>query len=690
MPTQRRAPFQPPPTILIPVFNALQETRACILSVLRETRPPYRLLVLDDASTDQAVVPMLTSLSQEHERLELACYEDNIGFAGNVNRGLEMVHGDVVLLNSDTLTTSGWLDKLVASAYSQSDVATVTPVSNAAGAFSVPENNTVNHLPRGVTVNMAARASSLVAVPRPIETPTGNGFCLYIRRDALDHLGPFDAQAFPYIAEENDFCQRAAKAGFVNLVDTSCYIYHVRSASFGSEELRKQRLAEARKTIDQRYPQYSTRVRAFLEDSQLQAFRSRVGSALENRRVQSEQQRTRVLSVVHAGQGGMIHTNADLMYALRDSFDTYILRCDLKEWKLISGVSGSVLCEWEFSTPWLSTEVTDVARRVAIRSLLQVYEVDLLHVRTLIATGPELLTAVAGTGCRILISFHDFATICPTIQLIDDRSRFCSGHCTPGNGVCRVAKRWFGDMQDLKHSGVYRWRERMGACLALSDGYVTTSQGTKDILVHHFPAIENRNFAIIEHGRDSVEGVDVAVEPGRPLSVVSFGAFNVAKGLDLMRSIYEYNASLGGPVEFHVLGRLPGRKHLDIPHVIFHGAYERDALPQQLRRISPSYAMICSIWPETYCHTLTEAWLCGLPVIASDIGVLSERIARHGGGRLIDPERPDLWMDAFLELGCTSTWRALQAEVRAISLPGISEMAEQYGTFYDRLLQPPL
>ena len=683
-------PFQPPPTVLIPVFNAPRETKDCILSVLRETRPPYRLLVLDDASTDQSVVPMLTSLSREHSNLELHCYEENLGFAGNVNRGLEIASGDVVLLNSDTLTSRGWLDKLVASAYSRSDVATVTPVSNAAGAFSVPQDNTVNCLPQGMTVNVAAREASIVAVPQPIEAPTGNGFCLYIRRRALDHLGPMDAQTFPHIAEENDFCQRAVLAGYVNLVDTSCYVYHVKSASFPSEELRKHRLTVARQIIDQRYPRYSAQVRGFLRTPELQAFRERVRSALQNCQNHTEPERRRVLSIVHAGQGGMVHTNADLMHALQDSFDTYILRCDLTQWELSSVVSGVVLCKWEFSTPWLSFDAPDAARRVALRSLLQVYRIDLLHVRTLIATGPEILSTIAGMGCPILISFHDFAVVCPTIQLVDDRLRFCSGHCTPGIGTCRVAKRWFGDIQDLKHKGVYRWRERMGACLPLADGFVTTSQTTKDILVQHFPVLGTRDFFIIEHGRDSADGVDVAVEPEQPLKIVSFGAFNIAKGWALMQSIYEHNARLGGPAEFHVLGKIFGEHEFHIPHVIYHGAYEREALPLLLHRIGPSYAMICSIWPETYCHTLTEAWLSGLPVIASDIGVLTERITRHGGGRLIDPERPDLWMDAVFDLSCPSTWSALRAEVQAISLPSISDMAKQYAALYNRLMQETL
>lgn len=55
---------------------------------------------------------------------------------------------------------------------------------------------------------------------------------------------------------------------------------------------------------------------------------------------------------------------------------------------------------------------------------------------------------------------------------------------------------------------------------------------------------------------------------------------------------------------------------------------------QLVTNISPDIAAVFSIWPETYCHTLTESWASGLPVIGLAYGAVEERINKHGGGWL--------------------------------------------------------
>ena len=64
----------------------------------------------------------------------------NLGFVGTVNLGMQKHEGrDVVLLNSDTLVADGWLDRLITAAYSEKNIATVTPFSNNASIVSFPK-----------------------------------------------------------------------------------------------------------------------------------------------------------------------------------------------------------------------------------------------------------------------------------------------------------------------------------------------------------------------------------------------------------------------------------------------------------------------------------------------------------------------------------------------------------------------
>jgi glycosyltransferase involved in cell wall biosynthesis len=68
---------------------------------------------------------------------------------------------------------------------------------------------------------------------------------------------------------------------------------------------------------------------------------------------------------------------------------------------------------------------------------------------------------------------------------------------------------------------------------------------------------------------------------------------------------------------------------------VHHGPYNRDDFIKKVETIRPHLGAILSIWPETYIHTLTEMWACGLPVVAFDIGAAGERLRTHGGGWLI-------------------------------------------------------
>lgn len=114
--------------------------RECIESVKKYTKTPYELLLIDDCSSDRRIEKLLKSLEDE-ENITVIYNKHNMGFVKNVNIGFSKTSNDVVLLNSDTIVSNNWLEKMKSVAYTNSNIATVTPVSNNAGAFSVPTLN---------------------------------------------------------------------------------------------------------------------------------------------------------------------------------------------------------------------------------------------------------------------------------------------------------------------------------------------------------------------------------------------------------------------------------------------------------------------------------------------------------------------------------------------------------------------
>jgi GT2 family glycosyltransferase len=187
----------------------------------------------------------------------------------------------VVLLNSDTVTSAGWLERLLACAASDPRIATATPWSNNAEICSFPDFCQSAPLP--ADIDALAEAAAAEHAPVYPELPTGVGFCMFVRRAAIDQLGDFDRATFGRgYGEENDFCLRAAAHGWRNVLCDTAYVGHQGGASFslqghhpGGENLAR---------LNARYPEYNARVADFILRDPLRPLRERLAQRLASRR----------------------------------------------------------------------------------------------------------------------------------------------------------------------------------------------------------------------------------------------------------------------------------------------------------------------------------------------------------------------------------------------------------------------
>jgi GT2 family glycosyltransferase len=262
--------------VLVPVYNAVDETRACLEALLACVPPRTPILLIDDASPDPAVAPMLAGFVSAREGIAVLHNEANLGFVGTVNRGIASCRDDVLLLNADTVPTPGFLERIEACAAGDPRIASVTPFSNNAEICSFPrfcEANPLPPAPDQVAAAFAAEAGT------GVDLPTGIGFCMWLRRAALDAVGDFDAATFGRgYGEENDWCQRALGHGWRHVACPTAYVAHVGHASFaetgqkpGGENLRR---------LGARYPGYNRAVADFIARDPLRAIRTRVAARL--------------------------------------------------------------------------------------------------------------------------------------------------------------------------------------------------------------------------------------------------------------------------------------------------------------------------------------------------------------------------------------------------------------------------
>ena len=214
-----------PVTIVVPIHNAFDDVARCVEALAAFTTSPAQLLLIDDASTDERIPGLLATYAALTNTTVLT-NDSNLGYTATVNRGIAESTGDVVLLNSDARVTPGWLERLRLTARLNPTAGTITAMSNNAGAFSAPEIGT-NPVPLSLTEAEIGRLVGQGTERIYPSGPTGNGFCMYMRRTCIDEIGVFDTEAFPRgYGEENDFCMRALHQGWTNVVDDSNYVFH--------------------------------------------------------------------------------------------------------------------------------------------------------------------------------------------------------------------------------------------------------------------------------------------------------------------------------------------------------------------------------------------------------------------------------------------------------------------------------
>ena len=222
--------------LVVLTWNRVDLLRPCVERLLAHTRPPSRLIVVDNGSTDPETLQYLRTLKGT-DRIEtmVVRHPANIGIAAALNSGLAQTRAPwICLLNNDVLVTAGWLDEMIAVAESESTIGLVNPMSNQFGLTPGP-HQTIDAL-----AEYCRRTRG-----RWIEHATCEGFCMLFSRRLLDEVGCFDEGIGSMYFEDADYTQRAHRAEFLSVIAEGAYVYHVGGATTREDPMRDARFAES-------------------------------------------------------------------------------------------------------------------------------------------------------------------------------------------------------------------------------------------------------------------------------------------------------------------------------------------------------------------------------------------------------------------------------------------------------------
>ena len=267
--------------VCVPVYDGFDSVEACLSALASAAvAAPFRTIIINDASPDARIAPMLNAFCLAHPRMQVRHNAINRGFTWNVNQAFAAASVDehLCLLNSDTLVTAGWLDAILASAAEDANIGTVTPFSNNATICSLPDFSRAWPVPEATERERIAQA--LREHPgKAIDLPTGVGFCMLITAACRAKVGPFDIENFPRgYGEENDFCMRAAAAGFRNVLCPNAYVAHVGGVSFSESTQALMKIGGER--LLAKHPTYDAQVSAWIDRDPAKTRREEIAATL--------------------------------------------------------------------------------------------------------------------------------------------------------------------------------------------------------------------------------------------------------------------------------------------------------------------------------------------------------------------------------------------------------------------------
>lgn len=794
-----------PIDVIIPIYNAYEDLTRCVESVRKYTDlSVHRLILINDCSSDARISPFLKS--QEGPGVLVIENEKNKGFSGNVNLGMQCSEDrDVLLLNSDTLVTERWLDKMEACAYSSSEIGTVTPMSNAATLCSVPEMCVDNQVPEQVSVDEFAKLIERCSLREYPRITVAVGFCMYIKRQVIHEVGLFDAETFERgYGEENDFCNRAGQLGFVHVMCDDTFIYHKGTVSFLSEEKQKL-IAEHEKILLDRYPGQMKNNSRYCSKNPHQYLRDNIKFYLK-----LKNGRKNILYLIHSDfredapdhVGGTQFHLKDLAGGVKEEYNVFVL-ARVKDQLQLTVYQDDRLetLRFEIGEKPLHPVYRSQRHYEIYRNILNAFEIQLVHIQHLHGLTFDLAYAAKELGIPVYMTLHDFYYICTNEKLLDERFHY--DEAVLDTHDCSSC---LGKHQDVYDAGKYqeKWEKNCRELLGLCDRLITPSESAREIYARYYPEIADR-IQVISHGTeigqpswalreadiiktdqiifcwewvfteehpDIVRGwaflpevdssrveiylevkdrhgktgyykttkekrSDVVTAYGRELYAEcgfrgSFIRNEFANGTLKLRPVLKYDGRLytggkaykyknksepirrdnlnvafvgglapakgsrlayelikGNPTDINwfIFGTVGDEKleQLVQENLYKTGGYEREELPGLFEKYNIDLVCILSVWPETFCYTISESLLYGIPVMVSNLGAMGERIAASGCGFLTDVQAgTDKIREELLELAKDrSRLEPVRKRIQAYREKTVGEMCREYMRLYE-------
>jgi GT2 family glycosyltransferase len=214
--------------IVIPVRNQFAVTRNLLEGIYRYSDLPFHVYVIDNGSDDETVdLPKIYT-----QDITVVRNRANIGWRAAINQGIHLGNAPyIVFMNNDVEVSQGWLGNLVAFLETHPRIGAVGPLDSDPKNWQCVDRvreKIVAQIPSFPTEDIHERNRILkyhfhragILVDGLLAF-----FCAALKRRAVEAVGDLD-ESFAGRDDEEDYCRRLRKAGYVLGLSLDTYVVH--------------------------------------------------------------------------------------------------------------------------------------------------------------------------------------------------------------------------------------------------------------------------------------------------------------------------------------------------------------------------------------------------------------------------------------------------------------------------------
>ena len=227
---------QPLISIITINYNQLSVTCEMLDSIRLLTYPNIEVIIVDNGSKENPE----SHLNQHYPEFQCIRSDENLGFSGGNNIGIEASKGDFLyFVNNDTEIPDGGIEKILALFDRIPKLGVVSPMLC---YYPRPEGATTDiiqfvgatevnpYTARNVILGEKEPQNNQYTEAKP--TPYAHGAAMMMPREVIEKVGMWPMNFFLYY-EELDWCEQIRRAGYEIYVEPNAMVYHKESISIG-------------------------------------------------------------------------------------------------------------------------------------------------------------------------------------------------------------------------------------------------------------------------------------------------------------------------------------------------------------------------------------------------------------------------------------------------------------------------